>query len=416
MRQVLSCLVTVLLASLVVACFSETAVDCATIYFLNSIVIEPSTSYSGVLYLESPINISMTGFNQTTKIAASRGVISEGGEWYSINVVSGSPLYAFVVFEVRICSPEFSSSLNLVREVLAKPENFLKEEWRVEYLPTDTLLEYVGTPPEVVETRVKPDFEDWLKTFSWYYRLDNASKYPLLVSVYAAKFIYLSGYIQYEASLLPRTIEEVVESKKGDCDDMSRILVGLLWSYGIPAVIVHGFTAIEGFSMRSTLGTLEYVFERGGPHAFVLAYIPNYGWLSLDFLAGSLLTNHFVIWGVTRSITLSREDIEEVERIHSTVVGKQLMTVMTSQDPRIYDATSLELFINSTLGLTKPVSQTLPPSASETETRVITETVTQDQEHIAIPVLTLTAVLAIAVLTVLVWRATTLSRTQSRKL
>ncbi|MEM4543237.1 MAG: transglutaminase-like domain-containing protein, partial [Sulfolobales archaeon] len=229
-------------------------------------------------------------------------------------------------------------------------------------------------------------------------------------------FIYLSGYIQYEASLLPRTIEEVVESKKGDCDDMSRILVGLLWSYGIPAVIVHGFTAIEGFSMRSTLGTLEYVFERGGPHAFVLAYIPNYGWLSLDFLAGSLLTNHFVIWGITRSVTLSREDIEEVERIHNTVVGKQLMTVMTSQDPRIYDATSLELFINSTLGLTKPVSQTLPPSASETETRVITETVTQDQEYIAIPVLTLTAVLAIAVLTVLVWRATTLSRTQSRKL
>ncbi|MEM4854502.1 MAG: transglutaminase-like domain-containing protein [Sulfolobales archaeon] len=413
MSKALPCLIAVLLASLVVACFSEPAIECTIVYFLNSIVVEPSTSYSGVLYLESPVNISVLGLNQTTRAIVSKGVI-HSGEWHFINVAPGSPLYAFVVFEVRVCSPEFSSSLNLVREVLAKPESFLKEEWEVDYLPTDALLEYVGTPPEVVKTKVVPDFEDWLKTFSWYYRLDNVSRYPLLVSVYAAWFIYRSGYIRYEASLLPRTVEEVVESKRGDCDDMSRVLVGLLWSYGIPAVIVHGFTVIEDFSMRSTLGALEYVFERGGPHAFVLAYIPNYGWLSLDFLAGSLLTNQVVIWRITKSITLSREEVEEVERIHSAVVGKQLMTVIPPQDSGIYDATSIELFINSTLGLTKPANQTFPPSAGETETHAAAETVVQDQEYIATSVLTVIAVLTISALAVLAWRVTAVLRTQSR--
>jgi len=415
-RAVLTCLVAAVFASLVTAYFSEPIVSCTAIYFLNSIVVEPSSSYSGVMYLESPINISMPGLNQTTRVTASRGVKQESGDWYSINVVPGSPLYAFVVFEVLTCSPEFSLSLVLVREVLANPENFIKEEWEATYSSTNIPMEHVGIPPEVVRTRVKADFEDWLKSFSWYYRLENVSRYPLLVSVYAAKFIYLSGYIQYEASLLPKTIEEVIENKRGDCDDMSRVLVSLLWSYGIPAVIAHGFTAIEDFSMRSTLGSLEYIFERGGPHAFVLAYIPSYGWLSLDFLAGSLLTNQFVIWGITKTITLSREDIEEVERLHSTVVGKQLMTVMSTHDSRINDTTSLELFINSTLGLTKPVSQTPPPSVSETETRVATETVTRDQDYTAISVLTLVAIFAISILAVLAWRTTTTSSTRAQKL
>lgn len=410
------CLVAAVAASLLSAYSSHPATTCTTIYFLNSIVIDVDSSYSGVLYLETPLNFSALGLNQTSRAVVSRAVSYRGRGEYAIEVAPGSPLYAYIVFEVRTCSPGFDSSLTLIREALLDPVSVLQKFRDVAYSAGDMPVEYLGKSPEVVRDRVRREFEDWLRSFNWYQLLENASRYPLLVSVYAAKFVYASGYVQYEASLLPRTLEEVVEERKGDCDDMSRLLVALLWSYGIPAVIVHGFTSIPDFSMRSTLGTLEYIFERGGPHAFVLAYVPSYGWLSLDFLAGSLLTRPVVIWGTTKNIEVSRRDVEEVVELHRAIVGKQFMTVILPDDFRLYDRVSLELLINSSLGLSTLASLTPMSTPIERTTSIqpTTDTTTKKDWEVATtitPVLATIAVgVAIAVIAVITLRATSSRR------
>lgn len=358
-------------SSLLTGSYGDSTIRCTTIYFLNSIAIDANSSYSGILYLETPLNFSIRGLNQTARAIISRGTKVDSDGEYFIEVVSGSPLYAFVVYEVRTCSPEFSSSLAVLKGVLSDPLAFVRYLQEpapdAEAIP----LEYLGEPPGVVEDMVRGEFKEWLKSFSWYYLIGNASRYPLLISAYAAWFIYTSGYIKYEASLLPKPLDEVVESKRGDCDDMSRLLVALLWSYGIPALIAHGFTFIPDFSMKTTLGALDYIFEGGGPHAFVLAYIPGYGWLSLDFLAGSLLTYPFVVWGITKDVEVSREDVEKVRELHNAIVGRQLMTAMMPEDPRLRDVRSLELFINSSLGLTKVSERTMMPEERATDAQTI---------------------------------------------
>ncbi len=338
---------------------------CTVVYFVNAVLIHPNSSYRGTLYLESPTNFSSLGLNQTVRLVAARGASCASGLGCSIEVVPGSPLYAYAVFEVRTCSPDFASSLSLLREVFSNPAGALWSTWEAARLDPEQ-EEFLGDPPEIVRSSVKRDFEDWLRGFGWYPLVENVSRYPLVVSAYAARFVYASQYIEYEARLLPRTLEEVVESRRGDCDDMSRLLVSLLWSYGIPAVIAYGFTAIPNFSMESTIGTFEYVFRDGGPHAFVLAYVPGYGWISLDLLAGSLLTQPFVIWGLTKGVEVTRESIEDVESLHRALAGRQLMVVLSPEDPRVFDAGSLELFINSTLGLPGSASPT-PPDADTGE-------------------------------------------------
>ncbi|MDW8010162.1 MAG: transglutaminase domain-containing protein, partial [Sulfolobales archaeon] len=345
--SILPYVVAVIIAPTAVVAYSSSfGTVCVVNYLINSVVIEPSSEYSGLLYLESPANFTYLGINQTVRIALSRGPTLESGV-PTIKVTRGVPAYAYVVFEVRTCSKDFGAALALVREALNNPTEVLREStYYGEEIPTEFLRE----PPEVIKSEVRGAFEDWLRDFAWYRSIDNLSKAPLLVSIYAARFVYSSGYIRYSARLLPQTLEDVLRSREGDCDDMSRLLAALLWSYGVPTVIAYGYVAIPGFHMRSSIGGFEYVFSEGGPHAFVLAYVPRHGWISLDFLAGSLLTNSFVFWGTTTKVEVTREVVREVEEFHAKLSGRQFMAILGPGDPRLEDVESLEAYINASLG------------------------------------------------------------------
>lgn len=373
-------LAVVTFSSLLAGSYSSPTARCTTVYFLNSIAIDASSGYSGVLYLEAPLNFSIRGLNQTARAVISRGVRHDEGGACLVEVAPGSPLYAYVVYEVRTCSPEFSSSLAVLKWALTDPLALLRHLEGQACDADGKPSEYLGEPPEIVRTAVRMEFDEWLRSFSWYYQVGNASGYQLLVSVYAAWFVYSSGYIEYDASLLPNPLSDVIENRRGDCDDMSRVLVALLWSYGVPALVVHGFVLVPEFSMKTALGTLNYVFEGGGPHAFVIAYAPGYGWLSLDFLAGSLLTHPFVIWGMTTEVEVSGEDVDRLMELHSAVVGRQLMTAMLPGDPRLRDTESLELFINSSLGLGKVSKRTGPAGGQANGSHATGDTYTPPAE------------------------------------
>jgi hypothetical protein len=309
--------------------------------------------------------MSLGNVNQTVRVVTSRGVVYDPDEGvYAVDTSGGTPTYAYVLLEVRVCSPRYDEVLSLLKAVIMVPQAFLTP---VRQELGEGPRSYLGTPPQVVTSVVVRDFEEWLRTMPWYYAVANVSSYPLVLAVYAARFIYGGNYIRYSPSLLPRTTEEVVERREGDCDDMSRVLLSLLWYYGIPATIAYGFVAIPGYAANSTVGSFTYVFSNGGPHAFVLAYVADYGWISLDLLAGSLLTYPVAIWGLSSEVLVRREEVEEVEKLHRAIIGRQLMASLEVLDPRDLTTEALERYINSTLGLPVEVSPGTSPTPTTTE-------------------------------------------------
>jgi hypothetical protein len=327
--------------------------SCANLYFLNAVFIYSTNLSGNILYIETPVNFTDFGVRQEVRLVISRGVFRDSSGYYYVEVGPEGPTYAYVLMKVSICSRSFDYAMSTVKKVLADPSSALREaSGAVGSVPEDL----IGRFPENVATSVRADFEAWLKGFSWYQN-ESVASHPLVVSVFGAAFIYLGNYIRYSANLTPRSLDEVISRREGDCDDMSRLLLVLLWSYRIPSLMLLGFVSLPDFSVRSSLGGLEYVFLGGGPHAFVMAYAQGYGWLSLDLLAGSLLTHPFVVWGTSRDVEISPESVEGFVELHRSISGKQLIASLSVGDPVTGSAKALEEFINTTLSIAGPAGQ-----------------------------------------------------------
>jgi transglutaminase-like putative cysteine protease len=68
------------------------------------------------------------------------------------------------------------------------------------------------------------------------------------------------------------TVEEIWKLKAGVCQDFAHILLVMLRYMGIPARYVSGYICGQKNEMRG----------EGATHAWVEAYLPDYGWLGLD--------------------------------------------------------------------------------------------------------------------------------------
>jgi len=80
-------------------------------------------------------------------------------------------------------------------------------------------------------------------------------------------FKYIPGITTVETRL-----EEIWQLKAGVCQDFAHILLVMLRLKNIPARYVSGYICPHRNGMRG----------EGATHAWVEAYIPNYGWLGLD--------------------------------------------------------------------------------------------------------------------------------------
>jgi len=80
-------------------------------------------------------------------------------------------------------------------------------------------------------------------------------------------FKYIPGITNVET-----TLDEVWKLKAGVCQDFAHILLVMLRLKNIPARYVSGYICPHRNGMRG----------EGATHAWVEAYIPNYGWLGLD--------------------------------------------------------------------------------------------------------------------------------------
>lgn len=96
------------------------------------------------------------------------------------------------------------------------------------------------------------------------------------------KFTYTKGITDVET-----TLDEILEIKKGVCQDFAHVLLQLLRTLAIPSRYVSGYICPNDSSFRG----------EGATHAWVEFYTPTQGWLGLD------PTNN--IWVMDKHVKLS---------------------------------------------------------------------------------------------------------------
>ncbi|WP_348799231.1 transglutaminase family protein [Flavobacterium adhaerens] len=89
-----------------------------------------------------------------------------------------------------------------------------------------------------------------------------------LCSQYVHKnFTYTKGITNIET-----TVDEILELKKGVCQDFAKVLLQLLRTVGIPCRYVSGYICPNESGLRG----------EGATHAWIDIYTPTQGWLGLD--------------------------------------------------------------------------------------------------------------------------------------
>lgn len=102
------------------------------------------------------------------------------------------------------------------------------------------------------------------------------------------EFTYIKGITTIES-----TVDEILLKKAGVCQDFAHVMLELLRMMDIPSRYVSGYICPNKNGMRG----------EGATHAWVEAYIPEYGWAGIDPTNNVWATNHHVKLAVGRDFT-----------------------------------------------------------------------------------------------------------------
>jgi transglutaminase-like putative cysteine protease len=95
---------------------------------------------------------------------------------------------------------------------------------------------------------------------------------PLELAKLFSTYIYTNFTYRKGITTVETTIDEIWKIKSGVCQDFAHMLLTLLRLVKIPARYVSGYICPHKNGMRG----------EGATHAWVEAYIPEYGWLGID--------------------------------------------------------------------------------------------------------------------------------------
>ncbi len=111
--------------------------------------------------------------------------------------------------------------------------------------------------PEIEELIMQQEFND---------------KTPLELANLFCTYIYKNFTYKKGITTVESTIDEIWKLQSGVCQDFAHVLLTLLRKFKIPARYVSGYICPHKNGMRG----------EGATHAWVEAYIPDYGWLGID--------------------------------------------------------------------------------------------------------------------------------------
>ena len=100
----------------------------------------------------------------------------------------------------------------------------------------------------------------------------DKEKTPLQNAISLSEYVYNNFTYQKGITSVETKTEEVWQLKAGVCQDFAHILLIFLRMFEIPSRYVSGYICPKDKEMRG----------EGATHAWVEAYIPNYGWIGLD--------------------------------------------------------------------------------------------------------------------------------------
>lgn len=102
--------------------------------------------------------------------------------------------------------------------------------------------------------------------------LDIADKSIIAIAQSCNQYIFDNFTYTKGITNIETTIDEILELKKGVCQDFAHLLLQLLRTVGIPSRYVSGYICPNESGLRG----------EGATHAWVEIYTPNQGWLGLD--------------------------------------------------------------------------------------------------------------------------------------
>jgi len=121
----------------------------------------------------------------------------------------------------------------------------------------------------------------------------SEEKTPLQNAIAFSEYVYNNFTYQKGITSVETKTEDVLKLKAGVCQDFANILIIFLRMFEIPSRYVSGYICPKDKEMRG----------EGATHAWVEAYIPNYGWLGLDPTNNCIVNDQHVRLATGRNFT-----------------------------------------------------------------------------------------------------------------
>ena len=122
-------------------------------------------------------------------------------------------------------------------------------------------------------------------------------------------------------STVATPIDEVIEAKKGVCQDFAQVAIACIRSMGLPARYVSGY--IETFPPPGK----EKLFGTDASHAWFSVYIPDFGWIDFDPTNNQIPKNQHIIVAYGR-------DYYDVPPLKGVIYGSGDSTLEVAVDIR----------------------------------------------------------------------------------
>jgi len=116
-------------------------------------------------------------------------------------------------------------------------------------------------------------------------------------------------------------VAEVLEGRRGVCQDFAHVLIGLCRSIGLPARYVSGYILTGDHTLEPSRGS-------GASHAWTEVFTPSHGWRGFDPTNNLVANERYVKIAIGRDY----HDVPPTRgTYHGVVVGKLAVSVSTRQ-------------------------------------------------------------------------------------
>ncbi|MCH5688986.1 transglutaminase family protein [Niabella sp. W65] len=149
--------------------------------------------------------------------------------------------------------------------------------------------------------------------------LFDRNKTPFENALRFSEYIYKNFEYKQGITSVETKVDEIWKLKAGVCQDFAHMLLLMLRRVGVPARYVSGYICPKNHELRG----------EGATHAWVEAYLPDYGWIGLDPTNNCIASDRHIRLAVGRNFS-------DVTPVKGTYKGSShhVLEVLVSIDNR----------------------------------------------------------------------------------